>query len=214
MAAHVLCVVVLYAALPVPPSSYGALDLYSDNEGLVTTITEMIQWEHHYPSNALLSEWDILSVILAYLPRLPMSPNIKHVLGHQDKHDPISSLPLAAQLNCKADALATAALEAIPSPIPLPAVFPTAQYQLDVGDATASRHLSSTLRHAAAAPDMINYLKERNNWDDAAYESVSWPAFASAQSQAVDPQFIPKFTHRHLLVGVKANRNDSKYSPA
>jgi hypothetical protein len=87
-------------------------------------------------------------------------------------------------------------------------------HQLDVGDATASRHLASTLRYATAAPEMIEYLQERNDWDDETYESVYWPAFASARSKAIDPRFIPKYSHRHLPVGVKANRNDSKYSPA
>jgi hypothetical protein len=153
MAAIVLCVVVLYDALPVPPSSYAALDLFSDNEGLIKKVNAMIQWEHHYPSNALLSEWDILSVILEYIPRLPMPPTIKHVLGHEDKDAPISTLPLAAQLNCEADALATSALKAIPSPIPQAAVFPTVMCQLDVGDATASRHLTSTLHYACGPRD-------------------------------------------------------------
>jgi hypothetical protein len=138
MAAIVLSIVVLYEALLPPPSSYTAIDLYSDNEGLITKITEMIQWATHYPSNALLSEWDILMVILEYIPRLPMTPNIQHVRGHQDKDAPVATLLLAAQLNYEADALATAALTAIPSPIPLAAVFPSSQCQLDVGEATVS----------------------------------------------------------------------------
>jgi hypothetical protein len=52
--------------------SYDTFELYSDNLGLVDKISEMTAWETHYPSNALLSEWDILSVILSYLPKLPL----------------------------------------------------------------------------------------------------------------------------------------------
>jgi hypothetical protein len=61
---------------------------------------------------------------------------------------------------------------------------------------------------------MIEYLQKRNQWDDAIHASVSWPAFSAARFTTVDPQFVPKHSHRHLPVGVKANRNDSKYSPA
>jgi hypothetical protein len=39
-------------------------------------------------------------------------------------------------------------------------------------------------------------------------------AFACTRFSAIDPKFVPKFSHRHLLVGVKANCNDSEYSPA
>jgi hypothetical protein len=61
---------------------------------------------------------------------------------------------------------------------------------------------------------MIEYLKERNHWDDETHASVSWTAFAAARFTTIDPRFVPKHSHRHLPVGVKANRNDSKYTPA
>jgi hypothetical protein len=63
------------------------------------------------------------------------------------------------------------------------------------------------------APAMSQYLPDRNDWDDASYESVSWPAFGSARLSTSNSRFIPKYSHRHLPVGEKANRNNSKYSP-
>jgi hypothetical protein len=94
--------------------------------------------------------------LAVYSPSSSAPPVIKHVKGHQDKTAPIATVPLAAQLNCEADALATTALAAIPSLIPLAAVFPSAVWcQLDVGEATVTRHLQSTLWYVAAAPNMI-----------------------------------------------------------
>jgi hypothetical protein len=60
---------------------------------------------------------------------------------------------------------------------------------------------------------MSEYLKDRNDWDDATYESVSWPAFSAARFATPNSRFLKNFSHRHLPVGDKANRNDAKYSP-
>jgi hypothetical protein len=60
---------------------------------------------------------------------------------------------------------------------------------------------------------MSQYLTQRNKWDDNTYASVCWPAFSSARFSTPNSRFVPKYSHRHLPVGDKANRNDSKYSP-
>jgi hypothetical protein len=151
MAAILICIVLLHKVAPFLESSYDAFELYSDNQGLVDKISKMMEWEAHYLSNVLLSEWDILSVILAYLPKL--------VKGHQDKDAPDATLSLPAQLNREADALVTTTLEAISSPIPLTPAFPSAVCQLDVLHATVSRKLQADLRYSAAKPEMPKYLK-------------------------------------------------------
>jgi hypothetical protein len=170
-------------------------------------------WSTLYPSNALASEWDILSVILVHIPQLPVHPSVQHVKGHQDEGAPVATLSLPAQLNCEADALATAALILIAAPIPQSLVFPSAVCQLDVSDATVSRKVQAALRYSAMAPAMSKYLKDRNDWDEATYASVCWPAFSSARYSTPNSRFVPKYSHRHLPVGGKANRNDPKYSP-
>jgi hypothetical protein len=107
MAAVILCMVILHKVVPHHEASYQALAIFSDNQGLVDKITEMMEWETFYPSTALLSEWDILSVIMEFIPQLPLPPAVQHVKGHQDQGPPVASLSLQAQLNCEADALAT-----------------------------------------------------------------------------------------------------------
>jgi hypothetical protein len=157
MAAILICIVILHKVVPRLATSYDMFELYSDSQGLVDKISEMMAWETHYPSNALLSEWDIISVVLAYLPKLPLTPTVKHVKGYQDRDAPVASLSLPAQLNCKADALATAALAEIVSPLPQTPVFPSAIYQLDVSNATIFRKIQAALRYSATEPIMMTY---------------------------------------------------------
>jgi hypothetical protein len=155
MAAIVRSIVLLHKAAPHQADHYSALEVFSDNQGLVDTIAKMMAWETMHPSNALESEWDILSVILDYIPQLPVPPSVQRVKGHQDKEAPVATLPLPAQLNCEADALATAALIAIAAPIPQSLVFPSAVCQLDLADATVSRKAQASLRFSALEPEML-----------------------------------------------------------
>jgi hypothetical protein len=214
MAAIVLAVSILLDTLSLPRPCQFVIHVYSNNEGLTKRISAMQTWSTHYPSTALLSEWDIMSVILAFIKKLPSVPVVKHVDGHQDDNNLVHLLLLPAQLNCEADALATAALELIPSPIPIVPVFPSAVCQLDVRDSTITRRHVSALRWAATTPAMIDYLCERNDWTPEAYASVCWSSFSTARHTSVGPRFVPKFCHRHLPVGVKAHQNASKYPPA
>jgi hypothetical protein len=172
-----------------------------------------MEWETFYPSSALLSEWDILSVIMEFIPQLPLPPAVQHVKGRQEKDSRAASLPLQAQLNCEADALATATLVAVLTPIPMSPVFPSAVCQLDIADTTVSRKVPASLQFSAAEPAMTEYLRDRNDWDSQTFESVSWPAFSAAPFAISNSRFAPKFCHRPLPVGEKANRNDAKYSP-
>jgi hypothetical protein len=129
---YFLCTVILHKVAPHHAGSYQSLDIFSDNQGLVDKIKEMMEWEKFYSSSALLSEWDILSVIMEFIPQLPLPPAVQHVKGHQDKDSPVASLSLQAQLNCEADDLATEAPGAILTPIPMSPVFPSVVCQLDI----------------------------------------------------------------------------------
>jgi hypothetical protein len=155
----------------------------------------------------------MLSVILTFVQQLPSVPKVKWVKGHQDDDKPVRQLPLPAQLNCEADTLAMEALEAILTPIPISPVFPSAICQLDIREETSTRRHAAAIRWLAVTPAMVAYLCKRNQWDQAQYYQVCWPALASARNATTNPRFAPKYCHRHLPVGVKAHRNAMKYSP-
>jgi hypothetical protein len=168
MASLLLAVVILLESFRLPRPCQFAIHIFSDNQGLVNRIVKMKSWKTLYPSATLMPEWDLLAIILEYLPHLPSDPLIKHVKGHQDADAPVLTLPLPAQLNCEADAMATESLEAIPAPIPIVPVYPSAVCQLDVRDATTTRRYPLSLRWAAATPAMEAYLLLSSN-DDTAF---------------------------------------------
>jgi hypothetical protein len=70
MAVIVLSLVLLHKVAPYQAGQYSSIEVFSDNQGLVDIITKMMSWETLYPSNAVESEWDILSVILDLIPQL------------------------------------------------------------------------------------------------------------------------------------------------
>jgi hypothetical protein len=192
MAAILLYIVIIHQIALHHADYYSILEVCSDNQGLVDAISKMMEFKTMYPLNALKSEWDILSVILEYIPQLPVPPLVQHVKCHQDEEAPVATLPLTAQLNCEADAVATAALLAIPAPTPQSLVFPSVVCQLDVVEATVTRKVQASLQFSATAPSMTQYLKDRNNWDDETYDSIHWPAFSSARFSTPNQRFVPK----------------------
>jgi hypothetical protein len=107
MAALLLAVVILLESFCLPRPCQFAIHICSDNQGLVNRIVKMKSWKSLYPSATLMPEWDLLSIIMEYLPCLPSDPLIKHEKGHQDDDAPVHTLPLPAQLNCEANAMAT-----------------------------------------------------------------------------------------------------------
>jgi hypothetical protein len=158
MAGLVLVIIILLDSFSLPHPCKFAIHIFSEKLGLVKRITKLKNWKKLYLSTALLLEYDLLSVILEYMKRLPTELLVHHVKGHQADEALVCTLPLPAQLNYEADALAMAALEYIPAPIPSVPVFPSAVFQLDVREAT-------TTRWSAVTPDMVEYLKDRNRWD-------------------------------------------------
>jgi hypothetical protein len=96
MAALLIAVVLLLESFRLPRPCQFAIHIFSDNQGLVNRIVKMKSWKSLYPSATLMSEWDLLSIIMDYLPRLPSDPLIQHVKGHQDDDAPVNTLPLPA----------------------------------------------------------------------------------------------------------------------
>jgi hypothetical protein len=163
MAAIVLAITILLDTLSLPRPCRFAIQIFSDKEGLVKRIASMQKWETVYPSSALLSKWDILSVILTFLKKLPSAPLVQHVTRHQDDDQPVHLLPLSAQLNCEADVLTILALDAIPSPIPVVPIFPSAMCHLDIREETITCRHASALCWSATNPAMIEYVCARND---------------------------------------------------
>jgi hypothetical protein len=59
---------------------------------------------------------------------------------------------------------------------------------------------------------MRAYLMKRNNWDRLTFDSISWDAHGASHSyHRAQRVFLIKLCHRHLAIGKKLHRRDSKY---
>jgi hypothetical protein len=187
--------------------------LICDNEGLLIRIEKTLGWSYLQPNVTLRSEWDIESLIIETYRSLGWHFDFEHVYSHQDKTIAIQALPLQVQLNVEADRLASEYLEQEESIHQGRAsLFPSAKCQLILDGASVTRKLPQAIRFQAGAAPMREYLMKRNHWDRATLDSISWEAHGASHSYHRGQRvFLIKLCHRHLALGKKLHRRDSKY---
>ena len=95
---------------------------------------------------------DILSSIHRIHHKFPSSPGLFHVKGHQDKDTKFEDLDTSAQMNVKADRLASEALHLLGSPKPFVPLDPLAYAMLDIKGVTVTRHIEHAIRSSHHLP--------------------------------------------------------------
>ena len=93
------------------------ITLFTDSRSMVDKLTAMNKYPTAHLKCAMDPEWDILQAIHSVMSQMKEQPTLEWVRSHQDD-DPdedISKLSKAAQLNIKADALATQGLDKLAS---------------------------------------------------------------------------------------------------
>lgn len=83
------------------------LQCISDDQELINRITEHRKYEHPFPNETTKSEFDITEQIFLTARDAKINASYKCVKGHQDDNAPLDELPIKAQLNIQADALAS-----------------------------------------------------------------------------------------------------------
>ena len=133
-----------------------AMALVCDNQGLVKTVTKMRQHSTIFPNTTMEPEWDIIAQILEALKSLGNSaPIIEHIKGHQDADTPYEQLNLPAQLNCDADAQASAYLRENPAlDYTVSHVFPAGECSLQLRHGTVTRDIKHECAAARTLPPL------------------------------------------------------------
>ena len=134
------------------------------------------------------------------------------VEGHQDKMKEVWELHWPAQLNVRADELATEALSkqnGVPHLIPL---VQTSVY-LTQGKTMFTSHEVSALRTSIPTKNIKKYLLKRHNWDATIFNSIAWEAYASAtrSTDANTHKFVVKFCNNWLPVGQRLIKYGNTY---
>eukprot|EP00957_Ditylum_brightwellii_P138643 10567318-Ditylum_brightwellii.AAC.1 len=84
------------------------VSIYIDNKGIVTWVTDQIEYEYDYPYNTLEPDWDVFAQLAQYLRTLGPKLKVAHAKSHQNENYDFDQLNLPAQLNVQADELASA----------------------------------------------------------------------------------------------------------
>lgn len=129
----------------------------------------------------LLPEWDLLVSKIQILLRLLPDVSVLYVKVHQDERRPVEQLPLMAQLNVEADALATQYRQQHGMHMPLVLMSPSAGVHLVTASGTVlTAKYNEGILEKSTSPDLCKYIQEKNNWTDSTMEKANWSAHGKA----------------------------------
>ena len=120
----------------------------------------------------------MLSQILHLWKHRLLQASLQYVAGHQDREKSFHELPLDAQLNVEADALATAAYNT--SACPPRHLFPACGAQLILHSNSIQAHYKTEILRAEYLPAILSYYKERRNWSTAIMDLMNWKSLFAA----------------------------------
>lgn len=187
------------------------LALFTDNQGLVTRITQRQQYSHSYPNTTLSPDWDIVEQIHATLKALPQDNiQIKWVKGHQDKDT--SDLTTDAVYNIRADYLAGNVPTTSETYNP-PPYLPAAKCHLVINDSEVTSHYSTAINRAYTLPALYKYLEQRHQWTPEIRQSIDWKAFSKAITQtSFSPTHLLKLVHNKLPTNSELAKTNTHHS--
>ena len=147
---------------------------YIDNQSVIRRIKTTQSPTGHFPNHRLLSEQDVIDEIVSTISHLPIKFELEWIKGHQDAHTPYHQLPLAAQLNCDADAEAAAYIASeADMPLIVPPL-PSTPGQLVIDQRSITSHIKRRVHEAAALPPLREYLEKTFQWDHNVYNGIDW----------------------------------------
>ena len=165
--------------------------------------------DQHFTLQPLQPEWDVLNEVWHTIKDWS-GLTIAHVKGHQDTITPAESLSLEATLNVEADALAGQYLRQHPTPLHRCHLFPHTHVHLHLDGHTITYRHALRIRNADSDANMIRYLKEKYQWNDATFERINWNVHGKAiRSQRHRKTHITKLVHDIL----PTNRVQHRWNP-
>ena len=169
----------------------------------LTNLLQKRQSKKKYPHDA-----DLLAHInWLWLQLVGVSHNIKWVKSHQDKTRPFETLPRSAQLNIRADTLASQYRSDVPSvpqvPRSNPEKFPACPVYVVVNGQRATAYVKDTIRYHINGTQMRKYLQKQRGWTDREWRSIDFYSIGAAYNNtAIRNRFqISKLMHGWLNTG-------------
>jgi hypothetical protein len=102
-----------------------------------------------------------------------------YVKAYQDEKRSVEQLPLIAQLNVEADALAITQYSTAIWDSPPPSSY-VSQAHLVTASGTATAQYKEVVLEKSTSPELRQYIQEKKNWPESTMERVNWSAHGKA----------------------------------
>jgi len=188
---------------------------YCDNKGLLTSVKKGRKYHEYYPTMTKTPNREVIHEIVESLKNIKANPTTHHVKGHQDDDKTYDELPLPAQLNIDADALA----EKYQSQYHthdrswVPRLNGTkAQLNFEL-HGTVTNKYKREVHDAATAPALQQRIMKENGWSQQQHDLVDWPAHCRVINRHQTKQTtVVKMINDILPTGARVHKYDPKYS--
>jgi hypothetical protein len=161
----------------------------------------------------LLPEWDLLVEIQSSLSILP-GVSVVYVKAHQDDQRPVEQLPLMAQLNVEADALATQYQQQHGNHRPQVFMTPSTGAHLVSASGTITSKYKETVLEKSTAPALRQYIQEKNSWTPSTMDMVNWSAHGKAFRNQISRRIhLSKLLHECLPTFHQLNKYGGSSRP-
>ena len=165
------------------------------------------------PSLTLAADFDVQLQIEATLAELHTQWNTEHVKGHQSG----PNLSWEAQLNNRADELATEARNALsPTAATKTIIFPAAQISFTISNHLITRRIDRAIHEAYTQPMIRKNMQTRFGWKNTVVKTIDWQIHGSnlVRLGFYKHRFIVKLIHERLpVLGESFNPSPSKVCP-
>ena len=181
--------------------------VWSDSETLIKRLVAMTRVRCN-PREYLRGNADTCSTIRKTLQELK-NFELRHVFGHQDKDcKDFSKLPWEAQLNIRADFLATRERFKYSNDPVLH--FPMAGPLLRIGRIVVTSRLRASLTEAAEKQEMTEYIRGKYKWNKETFDLVAWKIHGQALSKVNVNlhKIIVRMIYGWLPTGKRLHRQD------
>ena len=194
------------------PSTAPPLTFLSDNNGLVTRVTQRRQYDVPHPNATLAADWDLVEQITQVFQQLPQFDiDIGWVKGHQDDENP--EITVEARYNIRADALAGQFSDHVPDIASSCTIVPAERCTLMVNQIPVHGHYGQSIRTAYTLPALYRYLEQRYGWTEQQREQVDWHIFQRAASNSpTSPIQLLKLVHDKLPTNSELAKSNSLQS--
>ena len=189
------------------------MTLFTDSKSMVDKLNAMNKYPTAHLKCTMDPEWDVLQAIHTVMNEMKEKPELAWVRSHQDD-DPedISKLDKAAQLNIKADALATQGLNKLESNPKVP-MDPTSKVLLHHRGRTITRDYKVSIRNNIKLLVLEEYYQQRFGWKNTVYGKIECYIFSPVyrREQNKNRKWINKFCMRKLPVGQRLHARELKH---